>query len=107
MKNFEKKEINLNKLIDRLSSIELSYSQSDSNNFTLKQERDLIMREKIDLEKKNEDLLREHKYLINRVNKLQEELKIKSELENKFSEDIDDLNQETENLVEEIEKWRM
>ena len=106
MKNFEKKEINLNKLIDRLSSIELSYSQSDSNNFSLKQERDLIMREKIDLEKKNEDLLREHKYLINRVNKLQEELKIKSELENKFSEDIDDLNQETENLVEEIEKWR-
>ena len=106
MKNFEKKEINLNKLIDRLSSIELSYSQSDSNNFSLKQERDLIMREKIDLEKKNEDLLREHKYLINRVNKLQEELKIKSELENKFSEDIDDLNQETENLFEEIEKWR-
>ena len=106
MKNFEKKEINLNKLIDRLSSIELSYSQSDSNNFSLKQERDLIKREKIDLEKKNEDLLREHKYLINRVNKLQEELKIKSELENKFSEDIDDLNQETENLVEEIEKWR-
>ena len=62
MKNFEKKEINLNKLIDRLSGIELSYSQTDTNSITLKQERDLIKDEKIQLEKKNEDLLREHKY---------------------------------------------
>ena len=106
MKNFEKKEINLNKLIDRLSSIELSYSQSGINNVNLKEERDLIMSEKIELEKKNQDLLREHKYLSNKVHELQEELKIRSELENKFNEDINDLNQETENLVEEIEKWQ-
>ena len=52
MKNFEKKEINLNKLIDRLSGIELSYSQTDTNSITLKQERDLIKDEKIQLEKK-------------------------------------------------------
>ena len=49
MKNFEKKEINLNKLIDRLSGIELSYSQTDTNSIILKQERDLIKDEKIQL----------------------------------------------------------
>ncbi len=107
MKNFEKKEINLNKLIDRLSSIKLSYSQTNINNNNLKQERDLIKSEKIQLEKKNQDLLREHKYLTNKIHKLQKELKIKSDLEDKFNQDINDLNQETENLVEEIEKWRM
>ena len=107
MKNFEKKEINLNKLIDRLSGIELSYSQTDTNSITLKQERDLIKDEKIQLEKKNEDLLREHKYLTDKIRKLQAELKVKSELEDKFNQDINDLNQETENLGEEIEKWRM
>ena len=30
----------------------------------------------------------------------------KSELEEKFNQDIDELNQETEELVEEIEKWQ-
>ena len=29
------------------------------------------------------------------------------ELQEKFNRDIDELNQETENLVEEIEKWQM
>ena len=32
---------------------------------------------------------------------------LKKELEKKFNRDINDLNQETESLVEEIEKWRM
>ena len=31
----------------------------------------------------------------------------KSELENKFNQDIEDLSQETENLVSEIDKWQM
>jgi len=39
--------------------------------------------------------------------KLQEEVNKKSELQEKFNRDIDELNQETENLVEEIEKWQM
>ena len=38
--------------------------------------------------------------------KLQEEVNKKSELEEKFNQDIDELSQETENLVEEIEKWQ-
>ena len=32
MKNFEKKENDLNKLIDRLSNLKVSYSQLESNN---------------------------------------------------------------------------
>ena len=35
------------------------------------------------------------------------ELKSKRELEKKFNKDIDELNQETQSLVEEIEKWQM
>ena len=31
----------------------------------------------------------------------------KKELEKKFNQDINDLNQETQSLVEEIEKWQM
>ena len=67
----------------------------------------LIKDEKLQLEKKNNELLREHKYLRDKILKLETELKSKAEIEKRFHKDIDDLNQETENLVEEIEKWQM
>ena len=50
--------------------------------------------------------MREHKYLSEKILKLQRELKKKTEFEKKFNEDINDLNQETQSLVEEIEKWQ-
>ena len=62
--------------------------------------------EKEELKKKNEDLIREHAFLSSKINKLQEELKKKSELEKNFNREIDELNQETENLVNEIENGK-
>ena len=50
--------------------------------------------------------MREHKYLKNKVANLQEELNKKSNLEDKFNQDIEELSQETESLVSEIEKWQ-
>ena len=66
-----------------------------------------MLAEKEQIEKKNQELLREHKYLSEKILKLQRELKKKTEFEKKFNEDINDLNQETQSLVEEIEKWQM
>ena len=106
MKNFEKKENDLNRLIDRLSNIKISYSQL-KNNDDFKSERDSLFIEKEQIEKKNQELIREHKYLSDKILKLQIELKKKTEFEKKFNQDINDLNQETQSLVEEIEKWRM
>ena len=68
--------------------------------------RNLIKSEKDELERKNQEILREHKYLTERVKKLEHELKLKRDLEKKFNKDIDDLNQETQDLVDEIEKWQ-
>ena len=50
--------------------------------------------------------MREHKYLKEKITNLQEEVNKKSALEDKFNQDIEELSQETENLVNEIEKWR-
>ena len=75
MSSFEKKEQNLNKLIDKLNSLSLSYSQPNN-----------------ELEK---------------IKKLQFEVNQKSELDDKFNQDIEELSQETENLVSEIDKWQM
>ena len=106
MKNFEKKENDLNKLIDRLSNLKVSYSQLERNN-DFKVEKNTLLAVKEQIEKRNQELLREHKYLSEKILKLQRELKKKTEFEKKFNEDINDLNQETQSLVEEIEKWQM
>ena len=107
MKNFEKKESNLNQLIHKLSKLNISYSQFNFDNLSIQKERDIIQHQKEELEKKNIQILREHKFLRDRVTKLEQQLKDKRDMEKKFNKDIDDLNQETLSLVEEIEKWQM
>ena len=51
--------------------------------------------------------MREHKYLKEKIKKLQLDVNKRSEMEDKFNQDIDELSQETENLVSEIDKWQM
>ena len=51
--------------------------------------------------------MRENKYLKEKIKNLQLEFNKKSELEDKFTQDIEELSQETENLVSEIDKWQM
>ena len=51
--------------------------------------------------------MREHKYLKEKIQKLQLEINKKSEIEDRFKQDIEDLSQETETLVSEIDKWQM
>ena len=51
--------------------------------------------------------MREHKYLKEKIKKLQMEVAKKSDLEDRFNQDIEELSQETESLVSEIDKWQM
>ena len=51
--------------------------------------------------------MREHKYLKEKIENLQLEVNKKSEIEDKFNKEIEELSQETENLVSEIDKWQM
>ena len=106
MKDLENKEKNLNSLIDKLSNLSLSYSQTPEETIKITSEKNQLESEKKNIEKKHADLLKEHEYIKKRLQKLQKEVNQKFELEEKFNKDIDELSQETENLVEEIEKWQ-
>tara|TARA_E500000331_G_C16947473_1_gene578950 strand:- start:114 stop:437 length:324 start_codon:yes stop_codon:yes gene_type:complete len=106
MSNLENKEKNLNTLIDKLSNLSLSYSQTSDETLKIKSEKNQLESEKKDIEKNHSDLLKEHEYIKKRLQKLQKEVNQKFELEEKFNKDIDELSQETESLVEEIEKWQ-
>ena len=77
MKNFEKKESNLNQLIHKLSKLNISYSQFNFDNLSIQIERDIIQHQKEELEKKNIQILREHKFLRDRITKLEQQLKDK------------------------------
>jgi peptidoglycan hydrolase CwlO-like protein len=107
MSNFEKKEQNLNQLIDKLNSMALSYSQPSHELKKIKNEKNELANKKKEIEKQNQELMREHRYLKEKIKKLQIEVNKKSELEARFNQDIDELSQETESLVREIDKWQM
>ena len=107
MSNFEKKEQNLNQLIDKLNSLSSSYSQPYYELEKIRSEKNELVNQKKEIEKKNEELMREHKYLKEKIKKLQSEVKKKFEFEDKFNQDIEELSLETENLVKEIDKWQM
>jgi len=107
MSNLENKEKNLNSLIEKLSNLSNSYSHDELKTEELKKERDYFLNEKNEIEKRHVELLREQKYLKNKIANLEEALNNKSDLQEKFSKEIDDLSQETEDLVEEIDKWQM
>ena len=77
MSIIEKKEKNLNQLINKLNSLSLTYSQPNYEVEKIKTEKKEIMRQKIEIEKKNQELLREHKYLKEKILTLQSEVKKK------------------------------
>ena len=106
MSIFEKKEKNLDELINKLNIVTSTYSQPAYEVEKIKTEKKEILRQKTLVEKKNQELLREHKYLRGKLSKLQEEVNKKSVLEDKFNQEIEELSYETENLVNEIEKWQ-
>ena len=107
MSDLENKEKNLSSLIQKLSNLSISYSHDGLKTEELKKERDYFLNEKNKIEIKHEELLREQKFLKNKLANLEVELSKKSELQEKFSKEIDELNQETAELVEEIDKWQM
>ncbi len=63
MSIFEKKEKNLNELINKLDVLTSTYSQSSYETEKIKTEKNEILRQKSEIEKKNQELMREHKYL--------------------------------------------
>ena len=106
MSIFEKKEKNLNELIEKLDVMTSTYSHSTYSAEKIKTEKNELLRQKTAIENKNQELMREHKYLKEKIAFLQKEVSKKSNMDDKFNQEIEELSLETENLVNEIEKWQ-
>ena len=59
-----------------------------------------------DSDKKYQQLMKEHQVLKGQLEKFDQEVKNKFDNKNDFNQKIDELNQETENLIDEIDKWQ-
>ena len=62
---------------------------------------------KNDLEKKYKELSDQNEILSKRLDEFRSKEKVEERKQIEFSEKIDELNQETDTLLEEIDKWQM
>ena len=107
MNSIHEKEKKLQEALEKLILINpqnLNLKETISN---LDQQKNQLEIEKKELETNYEELQQNYQKLMSKIDELnnQKEVEVKKELE--FSDKIDELNQETDSLLEEIDKWQM
>ena len=91
LKNLNLKNPNLQKNLENLNS----------------QKNQLKIEKKKELEEKYKLLLADYKNLTDKIEKIENQDKINKQKQIEFSEKIDELNQETDILLGEMDKWQM
>ena len=107
MKNYEEKEKRLEDVLLRLTDLTNKFggNQEDVNNLNI-QKNHLISEKKI-IEEKYQKLLSAHRVLQDRLGNLSKKLEQKFNEESRFDQKVDELNEETDLLISEIDKWEM
>ena len=73
---------------------------------SLNLERNQLLREKEESEKNFQILSKQHQELKSELEKINKDIGHKFGNKNNFNQKIDELNQETETLIDEIDKWQ-
>ena len=106
MKNYEEKEKKLNNVLERLSSMSNKVIKMNSDIDSLNLEKNQLLREKEESERNFQLLLQQHRELKSELEKINKDVQHKFGSQYNFNQKIDELNQETETLIDEIEKWQ-
>jgi chromosome segregation ATPase len=107
MNSFYEKEKKLNKALDKLKNLDFSNPDMQNNIESLRAQKNQLEIEKSELEDKYKLSLDEHANLSKKLEEIQNREKLEQKKQTEFSEKIDELNQETDTLLEEIDKWQM
>ena len=104
MKTFSEKEEKLSLALKKLKNLK-------PTNPKAKELAENLFNQKNQLEIEKHEIEEKYKALHNDYNKLKERIKEQNDSQRtkelKFNEKIDELNQETDTLLEEIDKWQM
>ena len=106
MNSILEKEKKLNLALTKLKSLNLENPDIKKNIEILGEQKNQLEIEKSEIEKKYKTLLDEHDNLTKKLEKLENKEKIEEKKRLEFSEKIDELNQETNTLMDEIDKWQ-
>ena len=106
MNSILEKEKKLNIALTKLKSLNLENQDIKKNIVILGEQKNQLEIEKSEIEKKYQTLVNEHENLSRKLEKLQNREKIEEKKRLEFSEKIDELNQETNTLMDEIDKWQ-
>ena len=106
MKNYKEKEKKLDNVLKKLNTMSNRVIKMNNDINSLNMEKNQLLREKGESEKKFQDLSKQHKELKLELEKVIKDVIHKFGNKNNFNRKIDELNQETEVLIDEIEKWQ-
>ena len=107
MNSILEKEKKLNLALTKLKNLNLENPDIKKNIEILDEQKNQLEIEKTEIEKKYKTLVDEHENLTRKLEDFQNKEKIEEKKRLEFSEKIDELNQETNTLMDEIDKWQM
>ena len=106
MNSILEKEKKLNLALTKLKNLNLKNPDIKKNIEILGEQKNQLEIEKSEIEKKYKTLVDEHDNLTRKLEEFQNKEKIEEKKRLEFSEKIDELNQETNTLMDEIDKWQ-
>tara|TARA_B100000029_G_scaffold262278_1_gene258458 strand:+ start:39 stop:362 length:324 start_codon:yes stop_codon:yes gene_type:complete len=106
MESLYNKEKKLETVLSRLKSLSESPTSYTGGINDLYEEKNQLEIEKSESENKYNQLLLEHNNLKKKLKTLEEQTLRNKKLQDELNQDINELSQETDSLVEEIDKWQ-
>jgi 5-formyltetrahydrofolate cyclo-ligase len=106
MKSVNEKEKKLNLALTKLKNLNLKNPDIKKNIENLKAQKNQLEIEKQELEEKYKGLEDDYNNLTKKLDEFQNLEKVEQKRQMEFSEKIDELNQETDTLLDEIDKWQ-
>ena len=107
MKNYEEKEKKLDNVLKKLNLMSGQVVKMNKDISSLNLEKNQLIREKKESERKFQSLSKQHEGLKLELEKINKDVRYKFGDQNNFNKKIDELNQETETLIDEIDKWQI
>ena len=106
MNSVIEKEKKLNLALTKLKNLNLKNPDLKKNIENLSSQKNQLEIEKQELEDKYKSLLDDYNNLSKKLDEFQNFEKIEQKKQMEFSQKIDELNQETDTLIDEIDKWQ-
>ena len=106
MKNYKEKEKKLDNVLKKLKTMSNKVIKMNNDMNSLNLEKNQLLREKEESDKNFIRLSEQHQELKSELEKVDKEVSYKFGNRDNFNQKIDELNQETETLIDEIEKWQ-